>query len=199
MLKITTRALIVLAGLSLSPALKAADSPTGQKIDVKVKQALYTIVDKTNYTVDFKKGSSTVSQSARNSFKALFNSLKGELVGGEIVVAGWSDRDFPMNPNVKLSAADAKLAEARINNVKKVIKELGLENTIQTINLGEQNSLLEKLFAGNEEQVKETMQNGETDSRKIAAISNKLRSDGGPQKVVVLVRRIIDENDQKVN
>ena len=189
----TTRALLVL-GLAFTPALKAEES-TAQKIDVKVKQTLYTIVDKTTYTVDFKKGSSVVSQSARNSFKALFKSLKGELAGGEIVVAGWSDQAFPTNPDVKLSAADEKLATARIDNVKKVIKELGLKNTIDTVNLAKQNSILEKLFSGNEEQVKEVMQNGETDSRKVAAISKKLQSDGGPQKVVVMVRRLIDETD----
>lgn len=189
----TSRTLLMIASLAFTPALKAEES-AAQKIDVKVKQALYTIVDKTTYTVDFKKGSSTVSQSARNSFKALFKSLKGELVGGEIVVAGWSDRDFPTNPNVKLSAEDETLAAARIDSVKKVIKELGLKNTIDTVNLGKQNSLLEKLFSGNEEQVKEVMQNGETDSRKVAAISRKLQSDGGPQKVVVMVRRMIDES-----
>lgn len=192
MFNMKSRAFIITAGLAFTPVLRAEESTT-QKIDVKVKQTLYTIVDKTTYTVDFKKGSSAVSKNARNSFKALFNSLKGELADGEIVVAGWSDHDFPTNPDAKLSAEDERLASARIDNVKKVVKELGLKNNIATINLGKQNTILEKLFSGNEEQVKDVMQNGETDSRKIAAISKKLQSDGGPRKVVVMVRRAMDE------
>lgn len=197
MLKTTTRALFVLTALCVNPTMIHAEESTTQKIDVKVKQAYYTVVDKTEYTVDFKNGSSVVSQSARNSLKALFKSLKGELAGGEIVIAGWSDRDFPESPNTKLSDADGKLAAARVDNVKAVIQGLGLKNDIQTLNMGQQNSLLEKLFSGSEEQVKEVMQNGETDSRKTAAISKSLKSNGGARKVVVLVRRLIDESNAK--
>ena len=185
------KALVLATGFTFSGNVLA--QTTSDKIDVKVKEAFYTVVDKTNYTVDFKKGSSAVSKSAQNSLKALFTSLKGELAGGDIVIAGWSDKDFPLNPDTKLTDGDKKLAAARIENVQKVVKNLGLANDIQTVNLGEQNTLLGKLFSSTEQQVKDQIQQGETDSRKVAAITKTLKSDGGPHKVVVLVRRLVDQ------
>lgn len=200
MLNSKVKGLILAAGFLFTGNLMAQDAvkETAEKINIKVKEAYYTVVDKTTYTVDFKKGSSTVSKSAKNSLKALFTSLKGELAGGEIVVAGWSDKEFPLNPDTKLTSADTKLAADRIANVQKVIKDLGLETPIQTINLGEQNTLLGKLFSSTEQQVKDLIQQGETDSRKVAAITKTLKSDGGPQKAVVLVRRLVDQKSAEV-
>lgn len=185
---------LCIGAASLWAPVAAAEETVVDKTAVGAKELVYTVVDKSEYTVSFKKGSALVDQSAKNSLKALFKSLKGELKGADVVIGAWSDRDFPLDPEVKLSADDAKLAKARASNVEKAVKSLGVKNSIQLINFGEQNSLLSKMFklGSDAPEVKDAVQTGTTDSRKVAAVAKRMHDNGGPEKAVVLIRREAD-------
>ena len=157
--------------------------------EVRSKEFYYWVVDKSTYTVSFDERSSKLSQTAKNSLKALFLSLSSEVHDGEIVIAAWSDKDFPMKNESSLLGPDRALATARANVVKDFVQKQRQDLAIVTMNMAEQNHVLAPLLEGSESQVKAAMQSGETDSRKTAAISRELKSRGGPGKVVVLVRK----------
>lgn len=177
---------LTLLGTSAVSAEKTVD-----KAAVTTKELMYSVIDKSDYAISFKRGSAVVDQSSQNSLKALLQSLKGEMTGAEVVIGSWSDKEFPLNSEVKLTNDDAKLATARAENVEKLVKKLGVNNTVQVINFGEQNTLLSQLFkfGSDAPEVKDAIQNGATDSRKVAAVAKKMQDMGGASKVVLLVRR----------
>jgi hypothetical protein len=191
-LKLASLAILSLVSISAFSAETAVD-----KAAVTTKEAVYTVIDKSDYKVSFKNGSAVVDQSSKNSLKGLFRSLKGELIGAEIVIGAWSDKDFPLDPNTSLTANDAALAKARAESVERAIKKLGIQTKIQIINFGEQNTLLSNLFrlGSDAPEVKDAVQSGATDSRKIAAVSQHMKDKGGASKAVVLVRRESDNNN----
>lgn len=184
------KVLLAMIGSLMLANVGHAESTT-DKMAVGVKEAAYSIVDKSAYTVNFDKNSTKMSQSSVNSLKALFNSLEGELRGAQVMVGSWSDKKFPIDANVKLSEHDSKLAKERADKVADAIKKLGVTSNIQTINFGEQNNFLEKMFKAPADgpEVKEALQTGTTDSRRIAAVAKRMQDDGGPGKVVVMVLR----------
>jgi len=188
------RLYVPLAYLTLSVGFASpafTQEKTIDKAATEAKKLMYQIVDKSDYTVNFKKGSSAVDQSSANSIKALLESLKDQLTGATIVVGAWSDRDFPLDQKVKLSAADGKLASSRADAVANYIKKLGVTTDVEKVNFAEQNTLFSKFFSlgSDAPEIKDAIQNGVSDSQKVAAVAKTMRDQGGAGKAVIVVRK----------
>jgi outer membrane protein OmpA-like peptidoglycan-associated protein len=74
-----------------------------------------------HFTLTFDKGSAKISDSDMKQLKAALDSAKGKGDIKKVEVAAWSDKDHPTSGD--LSKEDRKLADDRIDAVKKAIRD----------------------------------------------------------------------------
>src|SRR5690606_38329831 len=105
-----------------------------------------------------------------------------------VVVAAWSDREFPESKDKTLSDADRKLADKRAESVKTALRNMGLAK-IETHSMAEHPGWLARTFNTKDAQLKGEGKVKNSDDLVVAELGKKLREEGGPGKVVVFLRR----------
>jgi len=154
----------------------------------KVQTEIYDILDKDLTTVKFEKGSSTLSDTERRTLRAMVTAVRDDTKIENIIVAAWSDSDFPSKEGTKLGAAEKKLADQRAEIVKSVLTELGVSN-IKVYSMAEHPGWIAKTFRTDEAKVKLSLNGKHVEDRKAEVVAQTLQSEGGPSSVVVLVKR----------
>ena len=187
-MKASILALTVVAMLgSAAPriALGQANLPsTLQDLKIKTDQ----ILAKDTLTVSFAPGSSELTESERNNLSAAITAVKNSATISSAVVAGWADRQYPEVKDQVLEKSERKLAETRVTNVKNALIDFGVTK-VETHSMAEHPTWLGKLL-----NTKDTMLKGEgkiksEKDEQTAMIGKILRENGGPSKVVVVIRR----------
>lgn len=153
-----------------------------------VKTELFDIMNKETVTVNFKDGSSVVDQGEVNDLKALLTSNKREGKIDSLIIAAWSDKDYPAGQGETLSDADRKLADQRADAVKKTLTSLGA-GKVDSYSMAEHPSWIAKTFNTQDAKVKGEGAVKDADDNLTAQIGKQLKDKGGPGTVVVLVRR----------
>lgn len=159
-----------------------------------VQTSIYDLTDKDTVVISFEKGSSTFPADKVAELRTTLNAVRSDASIKEVIVATYSDMDYPRDQKNSLPSASVKLAERRGNEVKKKLTELGAKN-VTVYNMGEKASWFEKTFSTETAQVKnESAQNPSKMSDDDAfhhSLGRQLVSKGGAQKVVVVIRNEI--------
>ena len=154
--------------------------------DIKVKT--YEILGKDTATVSFAPGSSDLSESEKKNLAAVVNAVRNNANISSAIVAGWSDLDYPQTKGLKLGKAERTLAEARIKKVKSALIDLDVK-LVTTHSMAEHPSWLGKLLNTEDTKLKGEGKITDANDHLTEAIGKIMRENGGPGKVVVIVRR----------
>ncbi len=177
---------------SASSWVRAADSITHDaagavhKAETKVESMAFDAIDKRSLTIDFAKGSSSISDGDARSLTALIKSFDPGMVGGGVTVAAWSDKALPVNDEAKLTDGDSALAKARLDKVEALLKSDGVASHVETYNMANQANALSQFFGGDDAKVKQAFKTAEADTPRLAETAHYLRDKGGPMKAVIV-------------
>ncbi len=100
----------------------------GSKVVEKIQTEVYDILDKDLTAVKFEKGSATLTDTERRTLRAMVTAVRDDTKVENIIVAAWSDSQYPAKEGAKLGDAEKKLADQRAANVKTVLTDLGVTN-----------------------------------------------------------------------
>lgn len=157
----------------------------------ETKTKLFDAFDKDSITVDFKNGSAALEQGEIDDLKALLTSNKRDGKLERVIVASWSDKDYPANKGERLGDSDRKLADDRSAAVKKALAGLGAA-TVDTYSMAEHPTWMAKAFNTKDAKVKGQGTMNDADDSISAELGKRLKDKGGPEKAVVIIRRAGD-------
>ena len=160
----------------------------GSKVVEKIQTEIYDILDKDLTTVKFEKGSATLTDTERRTLRAMVTAVRDDTKVETIIVAAWSDSQYPAKEGAKLGDAEKKLADQRAANVKTVLTDLGVAN-VQVYSMAEHPGWIAKTFRTDEAKVKLSLNGKHVEDRKAEIVAQTLQSEGGPSSVVVIVKR----------
>lgn len=193
MKKMSILTFATICSLSLSSFEGRAQTAADLK-DAKesIQQRLYEITGKDTVVVNFKKGSAHLSESDLSELKTTLNAVKEDAKVKEILVLAYSDRPYPHNLKSDLPKSSQKLAQKRADAVAEKVKGFG-GKSIKIYNMAVKANWFEKTLVTSTAQVKqeaaESPANQDSDDAFYQALGQHLVAQGGPGKVVVVVRR----------
>lgn len=103
--------------------------------------------------LSFDKNGRGLSEAQKTEIRNAVNDAaqKGRI--DEVKVLAWSDKEYPTEKG-KLSKDDHKLAKARMNEIKKFLKDDMKVSSVSTYNMSERPNALEKFFHTSDAKVK---------------------------------------------
>jgi hypothetical protein len=139
--------------------------------------------------ISFEHGSAALTDSSKESLRALCREARSHGEIDEIKLAVWSDRDVPVN--VDLPKVDRNLAKQRIDNISNFLKDEFDVGDVDSFNMAERSNWLARLFRTDDAELKSSY--AKADRR--ALNDDELRvmkSRGSPSSAVVIVRQDLD-------
>ena len=164
----------------------AQTAPTSVIQDIKIKS--YEILGKDTVTASFAPGSSDLQQSDRQNMAAVVAAMRNSSVIGSAIVAGWADHEYPASKGQQLGKAERELANARIGKVKNALYDLGVK-PVDAHSMAEKPTWLGSLFNSEDTKLKGAGKVRNEEDELTTAIGKIIRENGGPGKVVVIIRR----------
>jgi hypothetical protein len=177
---------VCLAAASFGAVAAHAENKVGSAV-TDVKEKLFQWMDKHSVSVNFDKGSAVVSDGQRSDLKALVEAARTDGAISKIIVAAWSDKDYPARGE-QLTDLDRKLASEREKSVATVLLQLGVKD-VETHSMAEYPTWISKTFNTRDAKVKGTGQVNDADDALALEIGKKMRDKGGAEKAVVYVQR----------
>lgn len=187
-----TLALAALGALTLAPVARGADVVEMGKDtqNVKVTNESFVILDRDMTTVHFGKGADALSAGDQDALKQFVNTVGHEAKLDKLIVAAWSDQEYPTKGQ-ELSKADHKLANERGAVIKKALKNDGAKD-VTVYNMAEAPGWFAKEFNTTQSLVKGAASaKQEERSNKdalLTEIGQKLRQHGGPGTAVIIAK-----------
>lgn len=173
---------------SVLAAAANAGSEAASEAMKDAKKTAFRLVDKETVAVIFTKGQSAVSESDKADLKALYDAAKADAKIDQVIVAAWSDHEYPANKDQHLDKTDRKLADDRAYHVKQALEAIGAKN-VETFSMAEHPSWISKKFRTENAKLKGAVAPKDLDDAAVEEIGKELRRAGGPGKAVVFVRR----------
>jgi outer membrane protein OmpA-like peptidoglycan-associated protein len=154
------------------------------------KKAFLDMIDQDSVTVNFDRGSASLSDAEKAALRAAVTAARSDAKLKRVVVAAWSDSDLPRSNDVKLSAAERKLADKRGEQIHTYLKTLDV-GKIATYSMAEHANWFQRMFKTDEAEIKKSMQGLEINNETERMLADKLVAKGGPSRAAVI---IITEN-----
>lgn len=148
---------------------------------------LKDLMDNKITTITFEKNDLRLSSDAKESLTALAKATKGNKNVDALVVAAWSDANYPAAKGQQLSDANRKLADARKDEIERFLKKAGA-NDVSAYSMAEQPSWISKTFNTEGALIKNKGRKLTDESKLEAAIGQRIRDAGGPGKGVVVIK-----------
>jgi outer membrane protein OmpA-like peptidoglycan-associated protein len=158
----------------------------------EIKSDLGILVEKDMTVVGFAAGQSVLSDAEKRTLQSLADSVRNEKNLQEIVVAAWSDKEYPASADQKLTVADNNLANARADTVKSALVSGGVPPAkINTHSMATHPGWMAKTFRTKDAKLKGAVSAKEKDVEDtvVATIGKELRAKGGPGKAIMVVVR----------
>lgn len=181
--------LIVLATAVLFGSIAA--SQNAEAIKQTVQDKYYEIVDKDTVALSFDKDNADLKESEKSHLKSLVETMKNDEGVQKFIVAAWADDHYPASDTVRLPKNQLKLADNRKSTVARALKDLGVKN-VDTYSMAKRPNWIAKTFSTSESKIKGTSKGDDkknSDQILVERLGDKLKSLGGPGKVVVIVKR----------
>src|SRR4051812_38892194 len=107
----------------LAAVLSSAQATADETTAPKGETALFEATEKNLAVVHFSPGETDLTQTDQNALLDTVNSAKKAGKVDEIIIAAWSDKEYPATKDQKLTRADEKLADKRADTVKRFLKD----------------------------------------------------------------------------
>jgi hypothetical protein len=120
----------------------------------KASQALGA---KMSSEVKFDEGKATLTQDSKDKIRDFVRDARAKGKIDEIKVAAWADREYPTK-DTKASSADVKLADERLKELKKYLKDDLKVSSVDSYNMTERPNALQKFLKTPTANVKNTME-----------------------------------------
>lgn len=137
--------------------------------------------------ISFAPGEFRVAHGDMEKLRALVLSNKADHGVEKLIVAAWSDMEFP-DAHTQLSEGQHRLAASRANAIVNVLIELKAGG-VDTYNMARRPGWLARLARSEETRVK-TFLDGASADAVTTAVGATLKDQGGPGKAVVIVKRV---------
>ena len=180
-LKLTVLGLALVAGYAQAQTA----APAVQVGEGRIQYKVYEILDKDMTSINFDNASNKLTAAELQKLSNFVATTKNEAKLDTILVAAWSDKDYPSTG--KLSSAEQKLAGRRADAVKAALKKAGA-SSVSTYNMTERPNWLQKVFSTKTAEVKGGARTHALTNDVVESLGKRLRSDGGPGKVVVVAK-----------
>lgn len=180
---------LFLGGALLSPYAQAGTMKSSVNSAIESAQtSLYDLVDKDMTTVNFARGGFALSEAELRNIRAVYKSVLADAQVSRIIVAAWPDREG-IQKDEKLPEAQVSLAQKRAEAIKKVLREMS-DRTIESYNMAEDASWIEKTFRTKDARVKEALTSPEASNDAAAkSLAATLEAKGGPGRALVIIQR----------
>lgn len=197
----TIHALAVLAVVSTGMAFADEHKTMGQETKEAAKEAagvareaatsvqagVNDALDRTRAVVDFDKASSTITNGEKQDLVALVKGLDANVDAQKIYVVSYSDKDYVADG--KYNKTDVALAQKRADAVKAELKKLHLKGDLQVVTLTAPPSMVGKAVNTWDASMKQAIAGQTPADPTVSPVADKVRSSGGPNKVVVLIQQ----------
>ncbi|MCX6131571.1 MAG: hypothetical protein NTX25_21235 [Proteobacteria bacterium] len=171
---------------------EAKEAKEEKAIKETVQQKLYEISGKDTVVLNFKKDSVQLSEAEISELKTTLAAVKEDSKVKEILILAYADQPYPHDQKSDLNKSARKLAQKRGNVVKEKISSFGGKN-IKVYNMATKANWFEKALVTSTAQVKQeavkSPANQDADDAFYQALGKHLVAQGGPGKVVVVMRR----------
>ncbi|MBC7658504.1 MAG: hypothetical protein H7249_02225 [Chitinophagaceae bacterium] len=148
-------------------------------------------VDRHASTVYFDQKSAMIPSIEKMRLQDWANTYKNNNVTPKVVVASWSDKDYPKAPSMELSKSDKDLADLRNQSIKDALKEVGI-TSVETFNMAVRPNWFQRTFATDAAQIKGEAKDKHWDDKNEARMSMILKRRGGPSEAVLILRPVGD-------
>jgi hypothetical protein len=152
---------------------------------------VYKILAKDMTSVTFPKGSDNLSKTDKDHLATLARETNQDATVDKLIVASWSDKEYPAQKDAKLDSADRRLADQRADAVKKALKDAGAKS-VETFSMADHPSWLAKTFNTENAKLKGERKVKSTDDEIIADLGRQIRAKGGPSTAVIIVKHTAD-------
>ncbi|MCX6117609.1 MAG: hypothetical protein NT027_08715 [Proteobacteria bacterium] len=184
-MKFSTKANLAAFLLTLSADLGHAQTVSSY-LD-KLKNRVEYAIEHDTHIIQFSKGSSAISTSELQKLQDYIGFARQNTCVKQIVLASWSDSNYPIKNGESLDADSQKLANERGQATKLALEKMGI-NDVESHSMAVHPSWISNLFNTNDSVLKgETTVSSRSDEV-IANAGKLLQNAGGPSKVVVLVK-----------
>jgi hypothetical protein len=163
--KLLVLALIISACSSKPPKDPGANSTSGVKKaqeskTVSMESKQLASEEETNLVteVTFTKDKTTLSKSAQEDIRSLWQkaSKKGKI--DEVKVITWGDQEYPSVHEDNLSEKQIDLVKKRNDSLEKYISKLTKDADVETFSMAERPGALQKLFSSEDAKIKKSLE-----------------------------------------
>ncbi|MBY0314748.1 MAG: hypothetical protein K2Q26_04475 [Bdellovibrionales bacterium] len=141
-------------------------------------------------TVDFEKGSATLSPSEKQELRDLITSTKAKNKIDKVSIAVWSDQERPVRGD--LSAADRKLADQRKEAIKDAIEGIDDDLSVKAYSMAEGTNWLARTFNTRDAELDSVFAKKDAEIRR--EDFKVFKNDGGPSKAVVVLKTKVEKH-----
>ncbi len=167
----------------------------GVKNDVKrsasdLKAGFFDLFDKNSIDVNFDNGSSALSEGEKSDLTALIKGQDKNVKNLKLVIASWSDEDYPATTNKDLSDGSISLADKRGEAVATFLRTHKFAE-VEKLNMAKHENRLLQWWGTEKSKVKDAVEQPttkpKTEKSWVQYEAEVVRGKGGPNEVVVLV------------
>ncbi|MDQ3230858.1 MAG: hypothetical protein M3Q07_03475 [Pseudobdellovibrionaceae bacterium] len=176
----------------------ARDTDQAQETPIVVTQVWTVYLDrleKEAVTVTFPKGSSELSADDQARLRELVPAWQKDKDIDKVIVAAWSDLQYPKQQSTRLPESARDLAEKRADRIEDFVEKLGVAD-VDTFSMAEKPNWFQKVLHTDAAQIKGEAKDMKVDSLNEDRIHRILDSKGGPSKAVIILKRNFDPQRQ---
>jgi len=150
----------------------------------QIRTEVYKLIDKNAATINFQTGRAEITESDRANLKSIFEATQQEQGIDRIIIAAWSDQEYPATRDATLPSAARDLAKSRSDSLESALREIGARQ-IESYSMAEHPGWIARTFRTDEAHIKGQGEASATEDQMIQDIGKQLRERGGPGKAVV--------------
>jgi hypothetical protein len=140
--------------------------------------------------LEFKKGSSELTDSAKKNIRNMIQNAKASGKIEQAHVAVWSDKQTPKEQGADLSEKEQDLAKKRSETVENYLQDQLKVSSVETHSLAEKDNWFAKAFTAPESQLNSMFSSADAPENVDMDEFQIVKSKGGPSKAVILLEKI---------
>jgi hypothetical protein len=150
--------ILLATGCSHEKKVSQSESKTYEEAKSQATTAsAASVAEAKNYVeIKFNEGSSSLSDTAKDSLRSVLNEARQVGKVDEVIVLSWADENYPSKELKKLSKQQRELANQRNKNIKEYLKMVR-DVDVNSYNMAERPSAFSKLFNTADNELKNSM------------------------------------------
>ncbi len=148
----------------------------------------FKALDKDMTVIQFEANSTALEDIQRLNLESLVNHVRRDEKILSVIVSGWADLDYPTAKGQTLGLDQRALARERIDKIFSELRKIGID-TVELHSMAERPRWIDRMFNTRDAIMKGEGYINSANDKLIVDIGKILNANGGPGKVVIIVRR----------